>query len=84
MLANTSATTSTDPINNSAAVTLHGEIINTGALSDGSTHTTAMGALTLSRNSPLDFGAFDSVSSVMAFSYSSANTWSGALARLVR
>jgi autotransporter-associated beta strand protein len=65
---------STDRINNSATVTLNGGKFNTAGLSEGSTATAGVGALTLQNTSIIDLGA---VASILHFAASNAATWIG-------
>ena len=77
---------STDRINNNAGIVLNGGTFNTGGLSErggtGATVTPGVGALTLSTSSVIDFGSAlgsGSTNSILAFSKSSAQSWSGTL-----
>ncbi len=74
LLANSSATASTDRINNSAAMTLNGGTFNTGGLSEGTTGAAGIGALTLQANSTIDLGS-GSTTSILHFAASNAATW---------
>jgi autotransporter-associated beta strand protein len=56
LLSNSSGTTSTDRLKNSATVTLAGGTFNLGGKSEGAAGTTGVGALTLTSTSTLDFG----------------------------
>ena len=70
----------TDRINNSSTMTLNGGTFNTGGFSErglaGATVTPGMGTVTLLSNSVIDLGGG---ASVIAFSNSSAQAWTGTL-----
>lgn len=61
-----------DRLNDAATMTLNGGTFNTGGLSEGSTATAGVGALTLQNNSFIDLGAG---ASILHFADSSGATW---------
>jgi hypothetical protein len=64
--------TVSDRINDSATMTLNGGKLNTGGLSEGSTSTAGIGALTLQDNSIIDLGAG---ASILHFAASNLASW---------
>jgi len=62
----------TDRINDAATMTLNGGTFNTGGLSEGTTGSAGVGALTLQNNSIIDLG---SGASILHFAASNAATW---------